>query len=93
MSMFSFRVYLRVDFPAIGVCADKRDSRASKLRSKQKVSGQGAVRRSKQGVRFEQGNRMLDAFDNNAENDAYKVYYSNIKKKKKTMDKCSPSNV
>ena len=36
---------------------------------------------------------MLDAFDNNAENDAYKAYYSNIKKKKKTMDKCSPSNV
>ena len=51
------------------------------------------TRRSKQGVRFEQGNRMLDAFDNNAENDAYKAYYSNIKKKKKTMDKCSPSNV
>ncbi len=51
------------------------------------------IRRSKQGVRFEQGNRMLDAFDNNAENDAYKAYYSNIKKKKKTMDKCSPSNV
>jgi len=50
------------------------------------------IRRSKQGVRFEQGNRMLDAFDNNAENDAYKAYYSNIKKKK-TMDKCSPSNV
>lgn len=49
------------------------------------------TRRSKQGVRFEQGNRMLDAFDDSTENDAYKAYYSNIKKK--TMDKCSPSNV
>ena len=36
-----------------------------------------AARRSKQGVRFEQGNRMLDAFNDNAENDAYKAYYLN----------------
>ena len=42
------------------------------------------TRRSKQGVRFEQGNRMLDAFNENAENDAYKAYYANKKKGSET---------
>lgn len=42
------------------------------------------TRRSKQGVRFEQGNRMLDAFNENAENDAYKAYYANKKKSSET---------
>lgn len=40
-----------------------------------------ATRRSRQGSRFEQTNRMIDAFNSNKENDAYKAYYASKRSK------------